>query len=132
MILMLLSVVLWLSLLYMYVTLLQYWDSYCKHTQCIFVQVKKDWSSCCFGRITLDIEPSLTKIMRNYSLILTKIFSFWENWGNLSVFFFKFSYDFCQCVTKTMIIFSLTILQTLQEYLCSVWGSKYLKLIIQI
>jgi len=41
----------------------------------------------------------LSKLANNS--ILTKIFSFWENWGKFSVFFFKFSYDFCQCTACT-------------------------------
>jgi len=54
--------------------------------------------------------PTLTKIIynrtilrkrqkispMNYSPILTKIFSFWENWGKFFVFFITFSHDFCQ------------------------------------
>jgi len=32
-----------------------------------------------------------------YSPISTKIFSLWENWGKHSVYFSKFSYDFCPC-----------------------------------
>jgi len=36
-------------------------------------------------------------IMANNSPILTKTFSFWENWRTLSVFFLRFSHDFCQC-----------------------------------
>jgi len=40
------------------------------------------------------------KIVLNFlkmRIFLTKIFSFWENWGQLSVFFSWFSHDFCQC-----------------------------------
>jgi len=39
----------------------------------------------------------LSKLV-NYSPILTKTFSFWENWGKFSVSFLKFSHDFCQCI----------------------------------
>jgi len=34
----------------------------------------------------------------NYSPILTRMFSFWESWGTLSVFFSTFSHGFCQCL----------------------------------
>jgi len=35
---------------------------------------------------------------KNHEKFLTKIFSFGENCGQFSVFFFKFSYDLCQWV----------------------------------
>jgi len=48
----------------------------------------------------LGMRIFLSKLANN-SPILTKILSFWGGWGEFSVFFSKFSYDFCQCTVYT-------------------------------
>jgi len=72
----------------------------------------------------------------NYSPILPKIFSFWENWENLFVFFSWFSHDFCQCVSFShdflTIFVSVGVLYKIRFSECSILsGVSGLTIILQ-
>jgi len=47
-------------------------------------------------KVGIHTDKNCEKIMRKIQKIVP-IFSKWEYLGQLSVFFFKFSHDFCQC-----------------------------------
>jgi len=68
----------------------------------------------------LKMRIFLSKLANN-SPILTKTFPFWENWGKLSVPFFKFSYDFCQCADVGSYR-QLYYLQITFTYILKHWG----------